>query len=116
MAKVILVVDDEPLIRAFIRDILEDDGCAVKEAANVHDALDLLDADGIDVVLTDIEMPGGLNGLDLIKMVRAIWPNMPLIVISGRVLPRPDELPPHTPMLSKPLSPERLLALVRSTV
>jgi CheY-like chemotaxis protein len=114
MAKVILVVDDEPLVRSFIRDILEDDGCAVKEAACVHDALDLLDAGNIDTVLTDIEMPGGLNGLDLAKMVRAIWPSMPLIVTSGRTLPRPDDLPPHTPMLTKPFSPERLLDLVRS--
>lgn len=115
MAKVILVVDDEPLIRALIRGTLEDDGCAVKEAANVYDGLDLLDAGDIDGVLTDIEMPGGLNGLDLAKMVRAIWPNMPLIVISGRILPRPEDLPPHTPMLTKPFSPERLLYLVRST-
>jgi CheY-like chemotaxis protein len=115
MVKMILVVDDEPLTRAFIRDILEDDGCAVKEAANVHDALDLLDAGDIDAVLTDIEMPGGLNGLDLAKMIRAMWPNMPLIVVSGRMLPRPEELPPHTPVLTKPFSPERLLDLVHST-
>ncbi len=113
MSKVILVVDDEPLLRCFVRAILEDIGYAVKEAANVHDALVLLDADGIDVVLTDIEMPGGFNGLDLAKMIRAMWPSLALIVMSGRTLPRGDELPPHTPMLTKPFSPERLVDIVQ---
>jgi CheY-like chemotaxis protein len=114
MPKVILIVDDEPLIRIQIREILEKEGFAVKEAANVHQALQLLDEDGISAVLTDIEMPGGLNGLDLARMVRAMWPAMPLIVTSGHFLPRPHELPPHTPLLTKPFSPERLVSTVRS--
>jgi CheY-like chemotaxis protein len=59
-------------------------------------------------VLTDIEMPGGLSGLDLAKMIRAMWPSMPLILMSGRTHPRPGEVPEHTPMLTKPFSPERL--------
>ena len=115
MTKVILVVDDEPLLRAFIRTILEDEGYVGKEAANVHDALVLLDADGIDAVLTDIEMPGGLSGLDLAKMIRAMWPSMALIVMSGRTLPSPGELPAHALMLTKPFSPDRLLGMMRAT-
>ena len=115
MNKVILVVDDEPLLRVFIRTILEDNGYAVKEAANVHDALILLDADGIDAVLTDIEMPGGLSGLDLAKMIRAMWPSMPLILMSGHTHPRPGEVPAHTPMLTKPISPERLVGMMQAT-
>jgi DNA-binding response OmpR family regulator len=115
MTKVILVVDDEPLLRAFVRTILEDSGYAVKEAANVHDALILLDADGIDAVLTDIEMPGGLSGLDLAKMIRAMWPSMPLILMSGRTLPRPGELLAHASILTKPFSPERLVGMMRAT-
>ena len=93
MTKMILVVDDEALLRSFVRAILEDHGYSVKEAATAHDALVLLDDDGIDAVLTDIEMPGGLNGLDLAHMIRAMWPSKPLVVMSGRTLPRPDELP-----------------------
>ena len=115
MTKVILVVDDEPLLRAFIRTILEDEGYAVREAANVHVALVLLDADGIDAVLTDIEMPGGLSGLDLAKMIRAMWPSMALIVMSGRTLPSPGELPAHALMLTKPFSPDRLVGMIRAT-
>lgn len=95
MSKVILVVDDEPLIRTSVREILEDNGYAVKEAGDAHGALHLLEEDGITAVLTDIEMPGGLNGVDLARMIRAMWPSMALVVTSGRTLPRPSELPPH---------------------
>jgi CheY-like chemotaxis protein len=113
MSKAVLVVDDEVLIRSFVRDILEDEGYVVKEAANVHEALTALEESGVSVVLTDIEMPGGLNGLDLARMVRVMWPTMPLIVTSGRTLPRPVELPPHTLVLTKPFSPERLVSLIK---
>jgi DNA-binding response OmpR family regulator len=115
MPKFILIVDDEPLLRSFARSVLEDAGYAVKEAANAHDALILLDDDGIDAVVTDIEMPGGLNGLDLAKMIRALWPSKGLIVMSGRTLPRSAQLPAHTPMLTKPFSPQRLVELVQAT-
>jgi CheY-like chemotaxis protein len=115
MNKVILVVDDEPLIRSFIRDTLEDCGYVVTEAANAHEALVRLDAGGVAAVLTDIEMPGGLSGLVLARMIRAMWPSLALILMSGRTLPRPDDLPVHTPMLTKPFSPERLIELMRAT-
>ena len=114
MSKVILIVDDEPLLRVFVKTILEDHGYVVKEAATAHDALILLDDDGIDAVLTDIEMPGGMNGLDLAHMIRAMWPSKPLVVMSGRTLPRPDELPKHIPMLTKPFSPDRLVDVLRT--
>ena len=114
MIKVILIVDDERMLRSFVRDVLEDNGYSVKEAATAHDALVLLDADGIDAVLTDIEMPGGLNGLDLAHMIRSMWPSKALIVMSGRTLPRSEELPAHTPMLTKPFSSERLVDVVGS--
>ena len=114
MTKMILVVDDEPLLRSFVRAILEDNGYSLREAATAHDALSLLDADGIDAVLTDIEMPGGLNGLDLAKMIRAMWPSKALIVMSGRTLPRARELPAHIALLTKPFSPERLVDVMRT--
>jgi hypothetical protein len=52
--------------------------------------------------------------LDSAKMIRAIWPSMPLVVTSGRTLPYPNELPPFTPMLTKPFSPERLIDVLRA--
>jgi CheY-like chemotaxis protein len=115
MPKVILVVDDEPLLRAVVRDVLEDTGYAVKEAATPDEAINLLDEDGIAVVLTDIKMPGRFNGLDLAWMVRAMWPTIPVVVTSGQVLPKKEELPAHTPLLTKPFSADRLIDVIKST-
>jgi CheY-like chemotaxis protein len=114
MPKVILVVDDEPLLRAAVRDILEDTGYAVKEAGTADEAIELLDEDGVAAVLTDIEMPGRFNGLDLAWMVRAMWPTIPVVVTSGRTLPKKEELPVHTPMLTKPFSADRLIDVIGS--
>ena len=47
-------------------------------------------------------------------MIRAVWPSLAVVVTSGRTLPRPAELPPHTTMLTKPFTPERLIAVVRA--
>jgi CheY-like chemotaxis protein len=113
MAKVILIVDDEPLLRAFVREILEDTGYAVKEAATADEAIKLLDEDGIAAVLTDIEMPGRFNGLDLAWMMRAMWPSIPVVLTSDRLLPKKEELPPHAPMLTKPFSADRLVELIK---
>jgi PleD family two-component response regulator len=63
--KTLLVVDDEPLLRTYVRDLLEGAGYAVKEAADAHEAIRFLEDDGITAVLTDIEMPGALDGIDL---------------------------------------------------
>ena len=88
----------------------------MKEAADVDEALLLLDGGDFAAVLTDIEMPGLLNGLDLARMIRAMWPTMPLVVMSGRTLPRPDKLPPFSLVLTKPFSTARLLDVIKSII
>jgi DNA-binding NtrC family response regulator len=103
----VLIVDDEPVIRLFVRQILEDAGHEVKEASNADDALSLIAADGITVLLTDIDMPGSMDGLALARGVAARWPEIGVVVTSGRRLPRPDEMPKETRFLSKPFSKER---------
>ena len=89
----VLIVDDEPLIRLYVRGVLEDEGHLTKEASNAEDALKLIEEDGITLVVTDIDMPGGMDGLALAREVRATRPNIAVIVTSGRHLPRPDEMP-----------------------
>ena len=69
-------------------------------------------ADGVTVVVTDIDMPGSMDGLGLARSIRKTWPGIAIIVTSGRRLPRPDELPKESAFLAKPFSPERLLSLV----
>ena len=108
----VLIVDDEPLIRLYVRGVLEDAGHLAKEASNAEDALRLIHEDGNTLVVTDIDMPGAMDGLALAREVRATCPNVAVIVTSGRRLPRPDEMPSDARFLSKPFSQERLIALV----
>ena len=67
----VLVVEDELLLRWFIRDALEEGGFKIEEADNVHRAMKMLEANGYQAVVTDIEMPGELNGVDLAWAVEA---------------------------------------------
>jgi two-component system, response regulator PdtaR len=113
--KSLLVVDDEPLLRTYVRELLEEAGYAVKEAANADDAIGLLEDDGIIAVLTDIEMPGTLDGIDLAWMIRTRWPTLPVVVTSGKHLPKPADLPANTHIVTKPFSPERLLSVVKAS-
>ena len=53
----VLIVDDEPLIRLYVRGVLEDAGYCAKEASNAQDALKLIQEDGITLLVTDIDMP-----------------------------------------------------------
>jgi two-component system, response regulator PdtaR len=76
--------------------------------ADADEALRLLRDGHIDIVLTDVEMPGSIGGIELARKINAKWPRIPVIFMSGRYLPRPDELPLSTRFLTKPFSPDRL--------
>jgi two-component system, response regulator PdtaR len=115
--KVILIVDDEPLIRMYVRDVVEEAGFVVKEAATADEALTLVEGARIDIVLSDVEMPGLLDGVALARLVRERWPHMTVILASGRRLPRKEEMPENTRFLAKPFSADSLLdALTCSTL
>lgn len=101
----VLVVDDEPIIRMDLADLVRDSGYIVLEAANADEAITLLEAHGaIRILVTDIEMPGSMNGLKLASAVRKRWPPVAIIVTSGRILPANAELPSATSFLGKPYS------------
>jgi YesN/AraC family two-component response regulator len=89
----VLIVDDEPLIRVYARDIVEEAGCTATEAKSADEALRILEVDGYSAVLTDIEMPGSKNGIALAWDVRARWPQTKVIIMSGKYLPQPEGLP-----------------------
>ena len=80
----VLVVEDEILIRVLIADELRAGGFSVVEAATGHEALSYFQAGvQVDLVLSDIEMPGTLNGVDLIQRLRAQAPNLLTVLTSG---------------------------------
>lgn len=113
----VLVVEDEPLIRLGLASAIEEAGYDVAEAANAGEAIRVLERDrAIRLVLTDVDMPGGMDGIRLAHYVRDRWPPVQLIVISGKVGVKPGELPPGARYLGKPYQEPQLLGLVQTMI
>ena len=111
---VILVVEDEALIRMGAFQMLEEAGFTVVEADNAHDAVRILEQrDDVCAIFTDINMPGTMDGLRLARMVRDRWPPIHLIVTSGLVSPNDDDLPPGGRFIRKPYDPGHVVATLR---
>ncbi len=90
----VLVVEDEPLIRDVASTAISDAGFEVIEAASAAEALDVLRTRAdVGVLFTDVDMPGSLDGLELATLVHEQWPAIQLVVTSGRGLrgPVPDD-------------------------
>jgi CheY-like chemotaxis protein len=109
----ILVVEDEPLIRLGVVAMLEDAGFTAFEAANADDAIRRLERQSdIHLIITDIDMPGSMDGVKLAHYVRGRWPPIRLIVLSGKFKPAESDLPAGTQFFSKPYQERRLLGVV----
>jgi two-component system, response regulator PdtaR len=106
---VVLVVDDDELVRRLEADVLADQGFDVVEAENADEALALLrHRRDVSVVVTDIEMPGTLNGLRLAEIVQNYWPGTGMVLASGRTFPSESDLPPGAVFLQKPYTIEKM--------
>ncbi|WP_425286904.1 response regulator [Microvirga vignae] len=103
-ATVVLVVEDEPLVRMTAADELEEAGFQVLEAANADVALIVLEARSaeVQVLFTDVDMPGAMDGLALADEVHRRWPHILLLISSGYARPRPDEIPDDGHFVPKP--------------
>lgn len=85
----VLVVEDELLIRLMVSDHLRDSGFSVIEALNGEEAIEILVSGAlIDLVFTDVRMPGAADGLDVLNFVRRTRPDLPVLVTSGHLDPR----------------------------
>lgn len=100
------VVDDDALILMHAMDILEDAGFRTLSAQNGDRALEQLEVHGEDVALlfTDVEMPGSMNGFELAREVTKRWPDIGVLVASGQVTPKDDDLPNGAVFVRKPFS------------
>ncbi len=103
---VILVVEDECLVRLDAALFLRDAGFEVLEAADADEALDVVEEHSVDVLFTDINMPGEMNGLELARRVLAANPDVRLILTSGAIKLTRDQIPGGGAFLPKPYSPE----------
>lgn len=101
----ILVVEDDVILRMGAAGMLEDAGYRVLEASCASEALEILRAHcGILAVMTDIEMPGSIDGVALAHRIDTDWPDIGVIITSGRFQPGPDELPERAIFIGKPYS------------
>jgi CheY-like chemotaxis protein/anti-sigma regulatory factor (Ser/Thr protein kinase) len=113
----VLVVEDEDVIRATLRDICVDAGHEVLEARNAREALELLATQEVDVVCTDLGMPG-MNGWQLADEIRDRWPHLRVGLMTGwGVRIEPDEVQAHNVnfLISKPFRLNEILEALDST-
>jgi len=114
----ILVVDDEPLIRMLAVDLARDAHCAALEASNAAEALSLLETrSDIRLVLTDIDMPGGMDGVELARTIMERWPQVRVVIASGSGrLARRQSLPDTIRVFPKPYACNEMVSHLQSMV
>jgi DNA-binding response OmpR family regulator len=108
----ILVVEDEAMIRMFVTEFLEDCGHRVFEAASVAEAKDLLAETPVDLVFSDVNMPGDENGFALEKWLRRHYPDIKVLLTSGFPHRKEDTSGLREPMILKPFTCPALLARI----
>src|SRR4051794_28119188 len=112
---VILLVEDEVLVRMVAADVLEDAGFTVLESTNAEEALRLLETrPDVQVLFTDVNMPGALDGLGLAQAVHERSPGVGILIGSGRIRPGIGELPVGARFIAKPYAPSALTDAVRA--
>ena len=113
----ILVVDDEPIVRASCRRTLEEEGHAVTLVARGEDAFPALRDERFDAVLLDLKMPG-MGGIEVLARIRELWPGLPVVIMTGYATRDQQEAAAEqgaTTWLPKPFGPPELLdALARA--
>lgn len=110
----VLVVEDEAIIRMNIVAELEDAGFEVFEASNAAQAIDVLIANNrIQLMFTDVDMPGGVDGLKLAASVRDRWPPIKIIVTSGHRRIDVDALPVEARFMAKPYDLNSVILSIR---
>jgi CheY-like chemotaxis protein len=108
----VLLVDDDALIRDCLADLLGDVGCRVTATASAEQALQVADeSKAPDVLITDVLLGRGMNGLALVTAARRRWPLVRAVLISGADIPDPV-LAPSDRYLRKPFSGNALIRLV----
>jgi two-component system, response regulator PdtaR len=99
----VLIVEDEFLIRLNAAEMVRELGFEVLEAVDADHAIVLLETTAdIAIVFTDIQMPGPVDGLGLLAIIRNRWPPIALMVTSGQIEPAVEDLPAGARFLAKP--------------
>jgi CheY-like chemotaxis protein len=108
----VLFVEDEFFISEWVAESLSEQGFAVHCETNAKDALHHLASAPVDVLFTDINLPGGMDGTTLARRARELLPWLPVVYASARVHLEPQSRVPGATFVSKPYIPERVGRLI----
>ena len=110
----VLVVEDEVLISNLVADVLSASGFVVHEVTSAREALRYFGSGAdIDVLFTDVNLPGDMNGAELAARARELRPEMPIVYVSGRYkLSEIAPLVPRSLFMAKPYDPNDVCALL----
>jgi CheY-like chemotaxis protein len=110
----VLVVEDEPMLLLMAADLVEDAGFEAITATNADEAIRILESrNDIAIVFTDIDMPGSMDGLKLAAAVRGRWPPIEIIVTSGHVDVKSQQLPDRGRFFRKPYESQKIVDTMR---
>ncbi|MBE7200001.1 MAG: response regulator [Parafilimonas terrae] len=110
-----VVAEDEILFRLEVAEILEEEGYAVIEAVSAAQALERLDA-SVSLLVTDVRMPGAMDGFALAHEVSRMRPDVAVVVVSAQVTPGSGDLPDGVAFVGRPFLESRIRAAVRAAV
>ena len=107
---IVLVVEDEMVLRMRAVDIVEDAGFVPIEAVSADEAIRILESrDDISLLFTDIQMPGSMDGLKLAHAAHTRWPHIKIILVSGQIAVTDAEKPSDSKFFPKPLENKRMI-------
>lgn len=111
---IVLVVEDDPLLRMMAADLVEQAGFDALEAADADEAVLILEnRTDIRIVFTDIDMPGSMNGMLLAASIRDRWPPIDIIITSGHFNPGGLVMPERSVFFAKPYDSARVTATLQ---
>ena len=109
----VLFVEDEFLISEWVAQALSEQGFCVQAVSTAAEALQALRRDPVDVLFTDINLPGNMDGLKLAASVKTRRPEMNIIIVTGYGTPQGDEIPPGSLFVPKPYNARKMIEAVR---
>lgn len=114
---VVLIVEDEMLLRMRAVDMVEDAGFTPVEAVDADEAVAILESrSDIALLFTDIQMPGSMDGLELAEAVHKRWPPIKIILVSGQLKLANTDIPADSRFFGKPLEAGAMIAQLQSMI
>ncbi|MDB5397498.1 MAG: response regulator receiver protein [Rhodospirillales bacterium] len=115
-AIVVIVVEDDPMVRMAAVGAFQDAGFEVLEGKNAAAAIVIFNSQGdrVQALFTDVEMPGAMNGLMLARQIHQDWPRICVMVTSGQINPGIEEMPENSRFFKKPYDLKDVVAHIRA--